>query len=190
MLQESRDLFILMFVCFFVSQQISKWEIEKQLLTTYVAGEQRRSSSSTCALPVHPPGDLSRQAARVEPAQLCHCHCLCYIVIIFVIVLVTLSLYLSLSLLHCHCLCHCLCCIVIIFVIVFVALSLSLSLALNLCILVKCCISWSQSEETSSQVEKMQVSCEQEMWSILSWRPLQTTWQGLHDGHDSDHVIG
>ena len=151
MLQKSRDLFILMFVCFFVSQQISKWEIEKQLLTTYVAGEQRRSSSSTSALPAHPTGNLSRQAARVEPAQLSHCHCLCYVVIVFVIV--------------------------------FVALSLSLSLALNLCILVKCCISWSQSEETSGQVEKMQVSGEQEMWSILSWRPLQTTWQGLHDGH-------
>ena len=71
----------------------------------------------------------------------------------------------------------------LVIVIVFVALSLSLSLALNLCILVKCCISWSQSEETSGQVEKMQVSGEQEMWSILSWRPLQTTWQGLHDGH-------
>ena len=104
---------------------------------------------------------------------------LCNLVI--VIVFVTLSLSFLLSLLHCHCLCHCLCCIVIIFVIVK-------PLALNLCILVKCCISWSQSEETSPQLEKMQVSGEQEMWSILSCRPLHTTWHGLHDGHDS--VIG
>jgi len=40
------------------------------LFATYVAGEQRRSSSSTCALPVHPTGDLSRQAARIEPVHL------------------------------------------------------------------------------------------------------------------------
>jgi len=40
------------------------------LLAADVAGEQRRSSSSTSALPTHPTGDLSRQAARVEPVHL------------------------------------------------------------------------------------------------------------------------
>jgi len=40
------------------------------LLTTDVAGEQRRSSPSAAALPAHPTESLSRQAARVEPVHL------------------------------------------------------------------------------------------------------------------------
>ena len=40
------------------------------LLTTDVAGEQRRPSPSTAALPPHPSESLSRQAARVEPVHL------------------------------------------------------------------------------------------------------------------------
>ena len=40
------------------------------LLTTDVAGEQRRPSPSTAALPPHPSESFSRQAARVEPVHL------------------------------------------------------------------------------------------------------------------------
>jgi len=40
------------------------------LLTTDVAGEQRRSPSSTCALPPHPTESLSSKAACVEPVHL------------------------------------------------------------------------------------------------------------------------
>ena len=40
------------------------------LLTTDVAGEQRRSSSSTGALSAHPTESLSRQAACIEPVYL------------------------------------------------------------------------------------------------------------------------
>ena len=52
-------------------------------------------------------------------------------------------------------------------------------LALNRCILVRCCISWSQSGRTSPQVEKTQVRGEQETCSVLSCSPLHTVSHGL-----------